>query len=197
MSISLTGTYFKGEYEKNLEVAINTQLTNVSADITTINTAISTLSGNITTLSGNITTLSGNITTLSGNITTLSGNITTISGNITTLSGNVTSVLDFTTVAEDATANFTLSLTTYRNFSVTNANTATKTLKIANVPTASDTMVNVNVKLLFSVTAAITYTGTITWRPAAPNPTAVGTFVLNLKSFDAGTNWLASYTGLY
>jgi len=28
-------------------------------------------------------------------------------------------------------------------------------------------------------------------------PTAVGTFLLNLKSFDSGVNWFSFYTGLY
>lgn len=122
---------------------------------------------------------------------------TALESEIDTLSGNVTALNDFASVTV-STAVFTLDLTTYRNFTITNTETSNKTLKIANAPTASDTMLNVNVKLAFSATATFTYTGTITWSAAtAPNPTAVGTFLLNLKSFDAGTNWLASYTGLY
>ncbi len=131
-------------------------------------------------------------------------NLSSISANITTLSGNVTALNDFVAVTV-STAVFTLDLTTYRNFTITNTETSAKTLKIANAPTASDTMLSLNVKLTFSATATFTYTGTITWwhmtsagaTTTAPNPTAVGTFILNLKSFDAGTSWLASYTGLY
>jgi len=144
-------TYFKSEYEKE----IDTSLSSLSSNMTTTLTAISTFSGNITALN------------------------------------------DFVDITVSS-AIFTLNLTTYRNFTITNATTAAATLKITNVPTASDTMLNVNIKLTFSTTATITYTGTITWSVAtAPNPTAVGTFILNLKSFDAGTNWFASYTGLY
>lgn len=135
------------------------------------------------------------INTQFGNV---SADITTLSGNITTLSGNITSLIDFTTVTEDDTANFTLDLTSVTNFTITNDNTANKTLIITNLPTASDTMADIIVKLIFTSTATITYTGTITWSAAtAPNPTATGTFLLNLKSFDIGTNWYASYTGLY
>lgn len=133
------------------------------------------------------------------NLSSVSANITSLDGEITTLSGNVTALNDFVAVITAVgTAVYTLSLTTYRNFTITNANDSAKTLKIANVPTASDTMLDVNIKLTFSTTATFTYTGTITWSVAtAPNPTATGTFLLNLKSFDAGTNWFASYTGLY
>jgi len=124
-------------------------------------------------------------------------NLSSISANITTLSGNITALNDFVAVTV-STAVFTLDLTTYRNFTVTNTETSNKTLKIANAPTAADTMLDINVKLTFSATATFSYTGTITWSQAtAPNPTAVGTFILNLKSFDAGTTWLGSYTGLY
>ena len=127
----------------------------------------------------------------------ISSNATSMAAEITTLSGNVTALNDFVAVALSS-AIFTLDLTTYRNFTVTNPTTAGATLKIANAVTAADTMLNVNVKLTFSATATITYTGTITWNQAtAPSPTAVGTFLLNLKSFDAGVNWLASFTGLY
>ena len=134
------------------------------------------------------------IDTQLGNV---SADITSMDAEITILSGNVTALNDFVAVAL-STAIFTLDLTTYRNFTVTNTTTAAATLKIANAPTAADTMLNVNVKLAFSATATITYTGTITWSAAtAPNPTAVGTFILSLKSFDAGANWFASYTGLY
>ena len=133
----------------------------------------------------------------------VSADTTSMDAEITTLSGNVTALNDFVVVAL-STAIFTLDLTTYRNFTVTNPTTAGATLKIANAPTAADTMLNINVKLTFSATATITYTGTITWSATyntamstVPNPSAVGTFILNLKSFDAGVNWLASYTGLY
>ena len=130
-------------------------------------------------------------------LATLSGNITTLSGNVTTLSGNITALNDFVGVTV-STAVFTLDLTTYRNFTITNTETSGKTLKITSVPTAADTMLDVNVKLAFTITATFTYTGTITWSKATvPNPTAAGTFLLNLKSFDAGVNWLASFTGLY
>lgn len=135
---------------------------------------------------------------VSADITTINTAVSTFSGNVTSLSANITSILDFATVTEDATANFTLDLTSVRNFEVTNANTAAKTFKITNNPTAADTMIDVHVKLTFTSTATITYTGTITWRAAtAPNPTAAGTFLLNLKSFDLGVNWFSSYTGLY
>ena len=131
------------------------------------------------------------------NLSSLSASITTLDSEITTLSGNITALNDFVAVTV-STAVFTLDLTTYRNFTVTNTETSAKTLKIANAPTASDTMLNLSIKLTFSATATFTYTGTITWSTAtAPNPTAVGTFILSLKSFNAGTNWLASYTGLY
>lgn len=142
--------------------------------------------------------ITANLSLATASITLINTAISTLSGNITTLSGNITSILDFAIVAEDDTANFTLDLTTYNNFTINNANTATKTLIILNNPTATDTMVNISVKLLFTTTATITYTGTVTWSLAtAPNPTATGTFILNLKSFDAGVNWFASYTGLY
>ena len=155
MSLSITTQYVKSEYEKDLEAAINAQLSNASATSTALD------------------------------------------AEITTLSGNVTALNDFVDVTL-STAVFTLDLTTYRNFTVTNTTTAAATFKIANVPTAADTMLNVSVKLEFTATATITYTGTITWSTAtAPNPTAAGTFILTLKSFDAGVNWLASYTGLY
>ena len=127
----------------------------------------------------------------------INSNLSSISANITTLSGNITALNDFINVAV-STAVFTLDLATYRNFTITNTETSAKTLKIANAPIASDTMLNVNVKLAFSATATFTYTGTITWSTAtAPNPTAVGTFILNLKSFNTGTSWFASYAGLY
>jgi phage-related protein len=133
----------------------------------------------------------------------INSSLSTLSASVTTLSGNVTSLNDFIAVSAVDTAVFTLDLTTYRNFTVTCTETAGKTLKIANAPTASDTMLNVNVKLTFSATATVTYTGTITWSvgtaavTAAPDPSAAGTFLLNLKSFDAGANWLATYQGLY
>jgi len=130
-------------------------------------------------------------------LASVSGNITTLSGNVTTLSGNFTALNDFVAVSV-STAVFTLNLTTYRNFTITNADTSGKTLKIANVPTAADTAFDVDVLLRFTTTATFTYTGTITWSQAtAPAPSAAGTFVLNLKSFDAGANWYGSYTGLY
>ncbi|MFA5252735.1 MAG: hypothetical protein WC454_09155 [Phycisphaerae bacterium] len=169
MSLSLIKTYMKSEYEKDLESSVNTQLSSISS----------------------------NVTTLSGNITTLSGNVTTLSGNVTTLSGNVTSILDFAPVTANDTASFTLSLATYRNFLVTNASTTGKTFLISSASTATDSMINVNVKMTFTTTATITYTGTITWNTTAPNPTAAGTFLINLKSFDAGANWYGSYAGLY
>ena len=162
MALSITKTYVKSEYEKDLEISINT-----------------------------------NLSSLSANDTSMDSEITTLSGNVTALSGNITALNDFIAVTVSS-AIFTLPLSTYRNFTITNADTAGKTLKIANAPTAADTMLNINVKLLFTSTATITYTGTITWQMAtAPNPTAVGTFLLSLKSFDAGVNWFASYTGLY
>lgn len=159
MALSLTNTYLRSAYEKELEAAIDTQLSDASATSTALGAEIDTLSGNVTALN------------------------------------------DFVAVTI-STAVFTLDLTTYRNFTVTNTETSAKTLKIANAPTASDTMLNVSVKLTFSATATFTYTGTITWHAGtgaatAPNPSAVGTFILTLKSFDAGVNWFASYTGLY
>jgi len=132
----------------------------------------------------------------------INSNLSSISANITTLSSNNTALNGLSTAVVNAGV-FTLDLTTYRNFIATNADTAAKTLKITNVPTATDTIQNLNVKLTFSATATFTYTGTITWSigtassTLAPNPTAVGTFILNLKSFDAGTTWLGSYAGLY
>ena len=205
MSISISGQYFKSEFEKALEDAVNAQFGNVSADITTLFTAASTFSADITslytaaaTLSGDITLLFTAVATLSGNITSLSAATTTNATAIATLSGNITALMDFTTVSEDDTANFTLDLSTYHNFEIENANTAGKTLIIVGIPTAADTMLELALKLYFSVTAVITYTGTVTWSAAtAPNPTAAGTFLINMKSFDAGTNWWASYTGLY
>lgn len=159
MSLSLNGIYLRGEYEKDLETAIDTQLSNASATSTALD------------------------------------------AEITTLSGNITSLNDFVAVTL-STAVFTLDLTTYRNFTVTNTTTAAATLKIANSPTAADTMLNINVKLTFTTTATITYTGTITWHAGtgaatAPNPSAAGTFLITMKSFDAGVNWFSSYTGLY
>ncbi|MFX1570620.1 MAG: hypothetical protein ACFFCV_19955 [Promethearchaeota archaeon] len=159
MALSLTGPYLKSEYEKVLESAIDTQLSNISA------------------------------------------NATSLDSEITTLSGNITALNDFVDVTL-STAVFTLDLTTYRNFTITNSTTAAATLKIANASTAADTMLNINVKLTFSTTATITYTGTITWHAGtgaatAPNPTAAGTFLIDMKSFDAGVNWYASFTGLY
>jgi len=132
----------------------------------------------------------------------IDSNLSSVSANITTLSSNITALNGLSAVVVNAGI-FTLDLTTYRNFIVTNADTAAKTLKIANTPTATDTMQNLNVKLTFSATATFTYTGTITWSVGtaastlAPSPTAVGTFILNLKSFDAGTTWLGSYAGLF
>jgi len=167
--LNIPTAYAKSEYEKELESSIDANLSSISA----------------------------NDTSIDGKITTLSGNITTLSGNITTLSGNITALNDFVSIVVSS-AIFTLPLSTYRNFTITNADTAGKTLKIASAPTATDTMLNVNVKLDFTTTATITYTGTITWQAAtAPNPTAVGTFIVNLKSFDAGANWFSSYTGLH
>lgn len=159
MSLSITTSYVKSEYEKELEAAIDTQLSNVSSSATSMD------------------------------------------AEITTLSGNVTALNDFVDVTL-STAVFTLDLTTYRNFTVTNTTTAAATLKIANASTAADTMLNINVKLTFSTTATITYTSTITWHAGtgaatAPNPTAAGTFLIDMKSFDAGVNWYASFTGLY
>lgn len=142
-----------------------------------------------------IDTQLGNV---SADITTINTAVSTLSGNITTLSSNITNILDFATVAEDDTANFTLDLTSVTNFDITNDNTANKTLIITNLSTATDTMTDITLKLTFTATAAITYTGTITWSIAtAPNPTAAGTFLITMKSFDQGVNWFASYTGLY
>jgi hypothetical protein len=169
MTISLVQLYQKSEYEKELESSIDTNLSSISSNLTTINTAVSTFSANITTLSGNVTSLN-----------------------------------DFVDViTATGTAVYTLSLATYRNFTITNINTADKTLKISNASTADDTMLNLNIKLTFTTTAAITYTSNITWSfgtagaTAAPNPSAAGTFLLNLKSFDAGVTWLGTYQGLY
>jgi hypothetical protein len=139
---------------------------------------------------------------ITANLTTISSNIATLSGNITTLSGGITFLNDFIDVTVSS-AIFTLSLSTYRNFTITNADTAAKTLKIDDIPTASDTMLNLDVGLTFSTTATITYTSNITWSvgtagaTAAPNPSATGTLILNLKSFDTGTTWLGTYAGLY
>jgi hypothetical protein len=139
---------------------------------------------------------------VSANLSAITANVSILSGNITTISSNITSLNDFVSVTV-STAVFTLDLSTYRNFTITNTETSGKTLKIANSQTASDTMLNVNLKLTFSATATFTYTGTITWSVGtaastlAPSPTAVGTFILNLKSFDAGTTWLGTYHGLY
>lgn len=140
---------------------------------------------------------------IDSNFSSISSNTTLLDAEITTLSGNITVLNDFIAVTISASATCTLDLTTYRNFTITNDTTAGKTLEIANSPTAADTMLNVNVKLTFSATATFTYTGTITWSigtagvTAAPDPSAVGTFIVNLKSFDAGVNWLGTYVGLY
>jgi len=145
-----------------------------------------------------------NLSSLSSNMTTVLTAVSTFSGNITTLSGNYTSLNDFIDVVTAAgTAVYTLSLLTYRNFTITNINTADKTLKISSASTAADTMLNLSIKLTFTTTATITYTSNITWSvgtagvTAAPNPSAVGTFLLDLKSFDAGITWLGTYQGLY
>lgn len=121
-----------------------------------------------------------------------------ISANTTLISAVDTYANQIATITEDATANFTMDLTTYRNFTLTNSDTAGKTFIITNVPTASLSFLKVNLELVFSTTAAITYTGTITWAGGtAPNPTAAGTFWCELITADNGTNWYGSFTGLY
>ena len=162
MTLSISKTYQKSEYEKDLEATLDTNLSSISSDLTTIFTAVSTFSGNVTALN------------------------------------------DFVDVVTAAgTAVYTLSLATYRNFTITNTTTSSKTVKISDVPTASDTMLNLNLKLTSTAFAAFTYTGTITWSigtagaTAAPASSAGGTLLINLKSFDAGANWFGTYNGLY
>ncbi len=148
MSITISTNFLKSAYEKELEAAIDTQLSGISA-------------------------------------------------NASVLSGNITALNDFTSVTI-STAVYTLDLTTYRNFTIDNTTTAAATLKITSIPSATDTMLNVNILMKFTATASITYTSSITWSKAiAPNPTAAGTFIITLKSFNAGTNWYGSFTGLY
>lgn len=132
----------------------------------------------------------------------INAQIATITADITTnkglISANTTFISEIITITEDATANFTMDLTTYRNFTFTNSDTAGKTFKITNVPTASLTFLKINLEVVFSTTATITWTGTITWSAnTAPNPTAAGTFWCELISADNGTNWYGSFTGLY
>ncbi|MDD5016533.1 MAG: hypothetical protein PHO15_00360 [Eubacteriales bacterium] len=130
-------------------------------------------------------------------LSSLSASDTSVDAEITALSGNITALNDFANVTV-STAVYTLDLTTYRNFTIDNLTTAAATLKISNAPTASDTMLDINLLLTFTSTASITYTGTVTWsQNTAPNPTAAGTFAILMKSFDAGSNWYASFTGLY
>jgi hypothetical protein len=186
MSLSLTSYYQLSEYQKDLQVAINSALATITAASTSLTTVVSAA---VTALSSNITAVSAAVTVLSAAVTALSSNITAVSGNITT---------QFDITSATITNTYTLDISSIRNFNLLNADTAGKTLMITGTPTAASTFVELKIKLTFSTTATITYTGTITWSAnAAPNPTAAGTFFISLKSVDAGVNWYGNFSGLY
>lgn len=128
---------------------------------------------------------------------TITANFTTITASITNINDELDNITDY--ISAEATADvYTLDLSTQYNFRIDNKDTAGKTLEISNAPTATNTLLNVSIELIFTTTATFTYTGTVTWSVAtAPNPTAIGTFLMNLKSYDNGTTWFSSYTGLY
>lgn len=121
------------------------------------------------------------------------------------LEAAITSELAVITAITSATLTntYTLDITEVRNFNLLNADTAGKTLTITGVPTAASTYTELNININFTTTATITYTGTITWSSGTsgstvkPTPTAVGTFVINLKTFDNGVNWRGTFSGLY
>jgi hypothetical protein len=193
MSLSLTSYYQLSEYQKDLQVAINSALATITAASTSLTTVVSAA---VTALSSNITAVSAAVTVLSAAVTVLSASVTALSSNITAVSGNITTQFDITSAT--ITNTYTLDISSIRNFNLLNADTAGKTLMITGTPTAASTFVELKIKLTFSTTATITYTGTITWSAnAAPNPTAAGTFFISLKSVDAGVNWYGNFSGLY
>lgn len=122
-------------------------------------------------------------------------------GDIAGLSANVTALRDFLALTASSTG-FTLDFSTYHNFKLLNSDTAAKTLLITNSPTATDTVLYSDIKIIFSATATITYTSTISWSigtsaTTAPKPSAGGTFIISMISFDQGTSWQATFGGPY
>ena len=135
------------------------------------------------------------------NLSSISSDITTLQTAVDTLESTVSadmSAASLYTAITVSSAIYTVNLTTYRNFTITVSITDGATFKITNSPTAANTVLDFNVKLTFTALATITYTGTVTWSGGTvPTPTAAGTFLINMKSHDAGANWYASYTGEY